>query len=211
MQTDIPKLIHHIWVGNNVMPDAYKTCIVSWKKMHPVWKFILWDNASLTSENFIYLEKIKACKIPAQAADLMRYEILLKHGGIYLDCDILCLNPIDSLLGTSKGILVCNEDQHFNKYCTQAFIACSLNHPVLSKCVNNIPNIRINTTAVNMESGPFYFRRHFKDEEVELLPTNYFYPERVRKLQTANLDEYLKHKDSFGVHLWGGSWRGIKL
>jgi len=35
---------------------------------------------------------------PAEHSDLLRYEILRRHGGVYVDTDVECLRPIDELL-----------------------------------------------------------------------------------------------------------------
>ena len=43
---NIPKLIHHIWLGSEI-PKKYLDFINGWKNKHPGWKFFLWDDEKL--------------------------------------------------------------------------------------------------------------------------------------------------------------------
>lgn len=51
---------------------------------------------------------------PAHKADVLRLEILLSQGGVYLDMDVLCLRPLDRLfsfevvMGEEEGVGLCN-------------------------------------------------------------------------------------------------------
>ena len=40
----------------------------------------------------------------AERADVLRYEILRRHGGVYVDVDVECLRPLDDLLTGVRGL-----------------------------------------------------------------------------------------------------------
>lgn len=91
----IPKCFHFIWVGDETRrPD---NCIRTWQEAHPDWELRLWGNAELEGRNWINARHM-AEMAPRElngVADLMRWEILLEHGGLVFDADSVCLRPLD--------------------------------------------------------------------------------------------------------------------
>lgn len=89
----IPKVIHRVWLGGKPMPEAHVEYGRTWERLHPEWEVRLWTDADAP---------IPACADRARSisevSDLVRYEILRQHGGVYVDTDIECLRPIDELL-----------------------------------------------------------------------------------------------------------------
>ena len=99
------KTIHQIWYdfGNSKdVPDKYKEYQESWKKYHPDWEYILWNEEmgdSLMKEHYNqYYESYKNIKYPVMKTDILRYCILEQHGGMYADIDYKCLNNFDTYL-----------------------------------------------------------------------------------------------------------------
>ncbi len=95
----IPRKLHIIWVGSdNAMPVD---CTESWRRKHPSWAYRIWTNRDLENVAWVNAEHmrtfVKARKWAA-VADLMRYEILYREGGVYVDADARCLRPLDDWL-----------------------------------------------------------------------------------------------------------------
>lgn len=95
----IPRKLHVIWVGQqNRVP---RDCIESWRAQHPGWSFKVWNDRDLNTVSWENAEHIrtfqKIGKWPA-VADLMRYEILYREGGVYVDADAFCVRPLDEWL-----------------------------------------------------------------------------------------------------------------
>ncbi|MCJ1439458.1 hypothetical protein MMC27_008852 [Xylographa pallens] len=102
----IPKIIHqvfHDWkFHNQTMPSDWdevrQTCINSNRD----WEYKLWTEQS--SRELIethypwFLSTYDGYKFPVQRVDAVRYFILLKYGGIYLDLDNGCLRDLTPLL-----------------------------------------------------------------------------------------------------------------
>lgn len=93
----IPKIIHYVWVGGKPLTPLALKCIASWKKYLPDYEFKLW-NESNSPMNHHYVKNMYAKKKWAFVADYIRFWVLEKEGGIYLDTDTEVLRSFDSLL-----------------------------------------------------------------------------------------------------------------
>ena len=49
MSSQIPKIIHQIWVGDNPIPDYCKEFHLKMKQLHPDWEVNLWGNEIFTT------------------------------------------------------------------------------------------------------------------------------------------------------------------
>lgn len=94
----IPKVIHCCWFGKNKMPKLAKKCINSWKKYCPDYKIIIWDESNFDIEQNRYAKEAYLAGKWAFVSDYARLKILYDHGGIYFDCDVEVIKPIDPLI-----------------------------------------------------------------------------------------------------------------
>lgn len=98
---NIPKIIHQTWKDKNV-PPYFRSLVNSWKVHHPEWHYILWTdkmNLDFIRRNFPnYLEQYNSYKFNIQRVDAVRYLILFKLGGIFVDLDFECFHNIQPLL-----------------------------------------------------------------------------------------------------------------
>lgn len=197
----IPKVIHQIWINraNPELPDEFRRYRDSWLEKHPAWSYRLWnlDNLEFVPAN---AEQIASCKSYAQMADILRFEILLRHGGVYIDTDFECLKPIDELLEVKN--FSCSE----NGLTVSVGIIGAVPHsPIMARCVDNIPK-RLGLAPPNVETGPGYFTRILLGggfaSDLTLYPTHYFYPYGFDEQHRASEP----FPDSFAVHRWAHSW-----
>ena len=103
--SNIPKIIHQIWFNfenNNDVPEKFKNNIESWKNKNKNFNYKLWDLESailLIKEEFPgFLDTFNNFKYNICKCDFFRYILLYKFGGIYVDLDFYCLQPIDIFL-----------------------------------------------------------------------------------------------------------------
>lgn len=97
--TTIPKIIHTTWVGTP-MPPQVAAWIETWKRHHPDWSFMLWDDDAVFSREWMlqkHINHYRALKNWAGVADLVRLETLFMHGGFNAGADAECLAAIDEL------------------------------------------------------------------------------------------------------------------
>jgi FkbM family methyltransferase len=87
----IPKTIHQVWIGPKPPPTAMMD---TWKRMHPDWQYKLWTDA----RGWMNQDKIDSMPELNGKADLIRYEILARYGGVALDADSICVRKLDDEL-----------------------------------------------------------------------------------------------------------------
>ena len=206
----IPKKLHQIWIGNAI-PEAQKAlCLSNSRKIGKNWEYKLWGNEDLTEENFPhtwkYIQKSfnegkKRGKIwYAQISDLMRYEILYHHGGLYMDAGIQVTKSFDSIINSAnknnQKLIVCNQDKDcdplncgyaheikgkniYRKYISNSFIGSAQKSIYMKRAVSKekLNNIDFTDSQVDFQTGPSYLRSVFKKSKTVLvLPTHYIYP-----------------------------------
>jgi hypothetical protein len=126
----IPKRIFTIWIGEIPMPKEYE----KWCNTHIMngWErvVLLLDDAKHIAEtnNIAYLKEAIEAKKWVKVSDYMRIWNLFAHGGIYLDCDMEVLKPLDDLLDT--GLFVGRENDHV---VANSIIGAEQFHPLLKK------------------------------------------------------------------------------
>ena len=94
----IPKKLHYIWIGEKPLPDLAKKCIESWKKFCPDYEIVAWDESNLNIDINEYCREAYDARKFAFASDVLRYDVIYREGGIYMDIDVELIKPIDDML-----------------------------------------------------------------------------------------------------------------
>ena len=199
---EIPKIIHQIWFGN-----ALDTTSVRYNLMKGVeevakrngYIYKLWTNPEMTAVNLPLtwnsiqesLEMGKAYKQSryAQVADLARYEILHRFGGVYLDslfdisdrfCEYIDANS------SNVDIIVANEDPcglqckgGDSYYMSNGFFACIPGCVVLKRLLHpeTLKYVDFDSKYINKETGPYFFRLGMKDgDAIHVIDGEKIYP-----------------------------------
>jgi mannosyltransferase OCH1-like enzyme len=103
----VPKNLHFIWVGSK-LPDRYRANVQSFSKLNPDFNIHLWVDhpcelrgvASVRQTGSIVWSNqglFAAESNMGAKADIIRYEIVERCGGIYCDIDTVCMRPLDEL------------------------------------------------------------------------------------------------------------------
>lgn len=214
----IPKKVHFIWVGKKPLIEPYKSCIEGWKKLLVGWDVRVWTNKDITKENFRNASLIHRVEKPAQKADLMRVEIVQRHGGFYIDADFKPLKSLDEFLKIvpTKTTFVCACDILDSQVCNE-FFASVPNHKFLNAIVdkfstytyNNNRNDRRNIKfkSILTTTGPKFFNT-FIDRSQDTVfdtPRKYFFSFPFK--QRSNLKSFKPPPDAIAYHLWCHSWK----
>lgn len=106
----IPKIIHNIWYKwkadkpSDLMQKMSKHC----KEVYPGYTFKMWDEVSgrdLIVKDFPwFLKTYDAYDVTIKRIDSIRYFILLKEGGIYMDMDTICISNLEPLLKDGQAV-----------------------------------------------------------------------------------------------------------
>lgn len=206
----IPKIIHQIWLGPNNPPENFKYLKKTIKKYHPDWKYILWRDKDIPQLNLVNQKYYDETTNPGEKANIVRYEVLYKFGGVYLDVDIESINSLDILhhvYDYYTGICPLDCVAVINN----AVIGSAPGHPILKDCIETIKE-DWHLSNVPRRSGAQHFTLSFwraaskYDGRAIALPKSYFYPlNKTDKEDLENLPKHIK-KESFTIHYWAGTW-----
>ncbi len=137
----IPKIIHQIWIGPNKKPDVWINTIKQFCDKYN-YQHILWDDAAvnkfeLTNRIFYNIEKTYNGK-----SDILRYEILYNHGGIYIDADCVILKE-DMFQELINNFDNSNYDVAFgfekdNELITGSVMLSRINSSFIKNCIDTV-------------------------------------------------------------------------
>jgi len=91
---------HFIWLGDKLMPSFYSGCLSSFIKKHPRWKITVWtwkDVIPLINESK-YKDNFSNTSHFISRYNFVKYSILDRFGGWYVDLDIEWKQSLDSFL-----------------------------------------------------------------------------------------------------------------
>jgi hypothetical protein len=192
----IPKKIHYCWFGKKPKSDLILRCIESWKRYCPDYTITEWDEESFDVESHSFTSRMYKEKKFAFVADYVRLVALLEEGGVYLDTDMLLVQPIDTLLNTS--LLLGKESPLF---VSCGMIGATPNHPFIEsmrKEYDTMKTLRPNPVIMTE------LYNTMQPTDTRVMPPKAFYPydaHSIGKYHGQALDN-----DVYGVHLWNYSW-----
>lgn len=145
----IPHIVHQIWIGPKPLPKHAQKWVNLCKKYG--YEYKLWrDNDVGQLINQKYYDEMKDKKSYPGMADILRYEVVYNHGGLYIDFDMTPVDlPIfDYLPKTGFGISL--EHEHINLtapglnnnkaiFAANQFILSCPKHPILERIIHSLP------------------------------------------------------------------------
>jgi hypothetical protein len=219
---EIPKLLHQIWFGKTLDSKAVRYHLIKGAREVAEkngFSYKLWTNEDLTREAFPltwdYMqtarevgEELEQSRF-AQIADLARYEILQRFGGVYLDSLFEIGDEFCKYIEKHKHfeIIVANEDPCGLKcngkaghYISNGFFACVPGCIVLKRLLHpeTLDEIDFYNVLVNQETGPYFFRKGIKPRDnVHVIDTEKIYPFMVNdsKYRPAQINQCINQDD----------------
>lgn len=182
----IPKILHFIWVGDeSIRPD---NCIDTWVRHHPDWEIKLWGNSSLQErewDNGRHMEKMFSRELNG-VADMMRWEILYNEGGIVIDADSICVQPLDEALLDCEAFACWESEIARPGLIAAGYVGACAENPFIGQIILDIraaPSV-IDTMAWK-SVGPQRLTdsyRRYRYHALRILPSHYFIPEHFSGL-----------------------------
>lgn len=210
----IPKIIHQTWKTDDV-PKKWLSYQKIVQNLHPDWEYKLWtdkDNDEFVRKEFPELYDIyNGFSKNIMRADVIRYLIMDKIGGLYLDLDYEMLKPFN--FKDSQLILPKNRSLNFGDSADEignCVFASVPNHQfwkdVINDIKNNPPQINDYTEVIDA-TGPGLLTRIYHSKDYIDIDT----PDRIifHPPSPTNNKEYKKISDynlSYGIHHCSGSW-----
>lgn len=160
--TFIPPIIHQTFYTVN-LPSTLQENVDHLKKLNPNWEYRFYDDAAIA--DFIlknYPPVVLQCfqridpRYGAARADLFRYLLMYKVGGLYLDIKSSATRPLDEVLQSEDRFLLSEWNNELEGYDVwgkhyelrefggrefqQWYIACAPGHPFLRAVIENVLN-----------------------------------------------------------------------
>jgi inositol phosphorylceramide mannosyltransferase catalytic subunit len=216
----IPRIFHAIWLGPNEMPESHAVWMQGWRDAHPDWEFMLW-----TDENLPLLQcahKYHESRNYAQRSDILRFEVLYRYGGVYLDTDMECLQPLDGLIAGLSGFTGLEKPDRP----AQGIVGAARGHPFLRLWLDRVGASAPFGGENLYEAGPprtaDILREWLSQNPVYLAledaaagkDSGVLYRDRFAIFHQWVFYPYFMHEPwvrehhphSYAVHHWAGSW-----
>lgn len=194
----IPRVIHRIWLGSEDMPGAYQEFGETWTRHHPAWELWLWTDENLPE--FSYPEAFERGRNPAERSDVLRYEVLSRFGGLYVDTDVECKRPLDPLIA---GVTAFAAWERPDLVVGTGMVGATAGHPAMKRMVDEIRHT-VGTGRQDKATGPGLLTRVLVDfPEVTIFPAELFHPYHVTELYRRDED----FSEAYAIHHWSGSWK----
>lgn len=137
----IPRIIHFIWLGTNQLSPKFEKCIDSWKIFHSDWIVKVWTDDSIKDFYIENRDKFDNADNYGMKSDILRYEILFREGGVYIDVDYECLQSLDII--TSNCSFFAGLSSSVALEVNNGIIGSVPNHPLLQKLISLIKSLPI--------------------------------------------------------------------
>ena len=212
----IPKKIHYCWFGNNEKPEIVKKCIESWKKYMPDYEIIEWNESNYDCHKSKYVNQAYTCKKWAFVSDYVRFDVINKYGGIYMDTDVELLKPIPKEILNNKAFTAMEPLGNVSP----GLIFAAIPNFKFTKKILDIYNktefIKDNKPickTVNSFATELLISNGFKKiDEYQVIDDLVIYPSNYFCSFDLDVHEVSITNDSVSVHHYAGSWKknGLK-
>lgn len=176
----IPKIIHQIWIGNKPAPIKLMN---TWKEKHPDFDYIFWNEEEISKRGMIFecQKRIDEMEELCGKTDIMRLEILNKYGGIYIDADSHCINPISNTL-LQKSFAIYENENIRPGLIANGIMGFTINNDLLKDAILFIKNNNLSKKKTGklpwMTTGPMLITNLFNTGKynIRILPSHSFLP-----------------------------------
>jgi len=230
----IPKIIHQVWSDKyKPLPSFCTTLAETWKDKHPDWTYILWNDKMMDElvrcEYPQYYDLYNNFTFDIQRWDVIRFLILKKMGGLYIDTDYECLENIEILIADVNFAIGLDPESHYHivnypYILNHALMASVQNHPFLDRVIyeiftkktfwatpaNKVPYV-LETTGPRMMSQLYDSLSHDEKSDILLLAPKYVTPfdlRQIEMLKTGIRNEELESclAEAYAIHYYSNSW-----
>lgn len=172
----IPLHIYQVWDDKSNIPEPVKESIELLKKQNPEFIHHLYDNKEcreFIQKNFDkeVVDAYDSVVPHAIKADLFRYCVMYKNGGIYLDSKYYCINGFKLIYLTDKEYW-CRDLYQALHGIYNAILICKPNNDIMLKCIDLVVkqfNRKFYGSYGLCVSGPLMMKRFFTENQLNNL------------------------------------------
>ena len=206
----IPKILHQMWIGDKTKRPI--RLMETWKDLNPSCVYMLWTDENLLDFTFQNQSKVNSMVELNGKCDIMRYEILYKYGGFFVDADSECINTLDDFffennrfscweneqVGFDGDVMLVSSGHHA---CKEKDELCGLAILELGK-LDIDPNLRAWQLCGNLFFSKLINKWNFM-YPTKIYPSWYFIPKHGTGVEYKGTDKiYAKHYwgSTFGIY-----------
>lgn len=202
----IPKVIHQIWLGG-APPSNVLAWMETWRHHFPEWEHRFWTDDDVPE--LVNQDLFDRSPNFAQKADLLRYELLHRFGGLYVDADFECLHSLESRLEHGE-LIVASE----YGVVTNSFMGSVPGHP-FPEALIAAAGARLRSSGFdvppNRTTGPHLVNQLFSemglafDQTVTVLPSDFLFAPRTRVQELIDQGAakmYARHHELASWRAW---------
>lgn len=215
----IPKLIHQT-ARTAEVPESWQAYQQILRRLHPEWTYKLWtdeDNLAFVKKEFPdFVDVFTGLPKNIMRADVIRYLLMYRLGGMYFDLDYEMLKPFD--LTSHDCVLALERDPTVpmkDQIIANASFASAPGHPFFKAVIDDLqanPPFRKDSDVL-AATGPAFITRIYreqfhgreKESNIFLAPRVMFAPETP--FGDKRYQAIVKTGQSYGIHHCHGSWR----
>ena len=159
---------------------------------------------------FRSLDKINKIQSICGKVDIMRWEILFEYGGIFIDADSICIEPLDELI--EKSVNMNGFASFENENCRKGLISngtvgFTKNHHLCNNIIEYILNDELTDYYIMNYNdwysvGPVLLTRilnTYNYDDFYIFPSYYFLPEHFTGIK------YIGHRKVYAFQVWGST------
>ncbi len=203
---------------------------MSWQIMLPNWEYHLWTDDM--NRNFVhthypeFLYKFNTYPKDIQRADAIRYLLLYKYGGLYVDLDFECLKPEFISLLENASFMAGKEPYAHARRFGREYIICNAlmasvpTHPflkgVIQRMMNHPRGWDVHQGSDILDStGPFLLSDAYRDyphnKELRIIEPECLYPILLGEsyhLRQEHIPEEMSQRihSAYAIHYFAGTW-----
>lgn len=193
----IPRIIHQIWFGDQNQRPVRE--IESWTRLNPDWEVRLWTEKEVKKEfgrlrnqkQYRRLEDLYKNlhpKVPVLQprhylcgrSDLVRYEILYRFGGFFVDADAEALRPLDDFFCDNDSFCVYENESYRPGLLANGYLGATKGNRLMKALIDKIKKIKDITSDEPWKlTGPQLLTdtvRELKYDAIQVYPSYYFIP-----------------------------------
>ena len=203
----VPKIIHQLWIGEKPLPI---NALNSIKNMNSEFEYMFWCEKTIEEKLKIhprYQRKIDEHEAIWGKADMYRYLILEQYGGVFVDADMVAIEPFDEFL-LNKAFFCWEHETERKNLCATSLQAYPKNHIIPQTAIKWILDNQVNERKAKTPSwelvGPGLLTRVYHtligDKDcVNVFPSYYALPDH----HTGT--KYTGHGKVYMTHEWGST------
>jgi hypothetical protein len=228
----IPTVLHTLWPGDDPFRTEFCQWRETWVRHNPDWSLRFWRTEPTGDAR---VDRIVSSPLytPVFKSDVLRWAVLLAHGGFYVDADVECLRPWDAVRAAAPTGFLCAREPAWPRRSwettpappelSNAVLGARPHHPfvrhMLEGVIARAERAGVEACnrpgATNAVSGPIALSRAaYGRSDVTVVPTEWFFPEAapgneeaLGELACGQTPSRIDLGDSFARHHWNAGTR----